>query len=50
MENKAYSIVSAKFGQIIIASNVDPAWLAKQLDSAKVIGKSDMERAKKLIS
>ena len=45
MEERAYGVLGGKIGRIK-RSNVDPAWLSEQLFSAKIIGKSDMERAK----
>ena len=45
MEERAYGVLGGKIGRIK-RSNVDPAWLSEQLLSAKIIGKSDVERMK----
>ena len=45
MERRAYGVLGGKVERIK-CSNVDPAWLAEQLLSAKIIGKRDVEMAK----
>ena len=45
MERRAYGVLGGKIERIKY-SNVDPAWLAEQLLSAKIIGKRDVEMAK----
>ena len=44
MERRAYGVLGGKVERIK-CSNVDPAWLAEQLLSAKIIGKRDVEMA-----
>ena len=46
MEKRAYGVLGGKVERIK-ASNVDPAWLAEKLVSAKIVGKIEEERAKK---
>ena len=46
MERRAHGVLGGKISRIK-ESNVDPAWLAQRLYSAKIIGKADEERAKK---
>ena len=46
MESRAHGVLGGKISRIK-ESNVDPAWLAQRLYSAKIIGKADEERAKK---
>ena len=45
MESRAYGVLGGKVGRIK-SSNVDPAWLARQLLAASIIGEEDEERAK----
>ena len=45
MERRAYGVLGGKVERIK-ASNVDPAWLAEKLVSAKIVGKLEEERAR----
>ena len=44
MEERAYGVLGGKLGRIK-RSNVDPAWLAGELLAAKIIGRTDFQRA-----
>ena len=45
MERRAYGVLGGKVERIK-SSNVDPAWLARRLVEAEIIGEEDEERAK----
>ena len=45
MERRAYGVLGGKTERIK-ASNVDPAWLARELRAAYIIGPEDEERAR----
>ena len=44
MEKRAYDVLQRKLARIT-ESNVDPAWLARNLLSAEIIGSIDVQRA-----
>ena len=46
MENRAHGVLGGKIGRIK-SSNVNPVWLAERLHAAKIVGKDDVENAKK---